>query len=424
MAPEVVRVDLVLPSGSRAYVDSKLSSHRVAFITDEVSRHLSVHDGVSIRDLVYSDELGGLVPVGPAGSFLTSNGVSSAWGTTLAKSAAHGALTDFLTLHNVNPTDEPVTGSGLMIRTMIRRGSADYDVCSFGGYADGTFGTGANRIGGFLVRCEHNGVLGDTHYIDRHGIVEYHYTGSTINGADEIAAFGIATDVSPGSIYGYETGRQAVHYGGRSVLVNMYKSSSGAAYSFDARQQDSATPTTCRAVSDSQPLVEWKNITLVKNRLLGDGAFEHVDATNVSHPFTDYLPADVYLRIEKQTTNGGAKFTFASDGIADVADFLSLGSECTGPRMYLFNSGKSDGGTGYTAFGSNQTIHQIANAGTPLHTVYGDGDTEVAGRMWAQGYHAADFTVGATNDVAVAKVGGGTRTIHFKDGLYTGYTDS
>ncbi len=37
---------------------------------------------------------------------------------------------------------------------------------------------------------------------------------------------------------------------------------------------------------------------------------------------------------------------------------------------------------------------------------------------------ASDGTKGATADVAVAKVGGGTRTLHFKDGLYTGYTDS
>ncbi len=37
---------------------------------------------------------------------------------------------------------------------------------------------------------------------------------------------------------------------------------------------------------------------------------------------------------------------------------------------------------------------------------------------------SSDGTKGATANVAVAKVGGGTRTLHFKDGLYTGYTDS
>jgi hypothetical protein len=42
-----------------------------------------------------------------------------------------------------------------------------------------------------------------------------------------------------------------------------------------------------------------------------------------------------------------------------------------------------------------------------------------------QGIHkAADSTTGATASVAVAKVGGGTRTLNFKDGLYIDYTDS
>lgn len=37
---------------------------------------------------------------------------------------------------------------------------------------------------------------------------------------------------------------------------------------------------------------------------------------------------------------------------------------------------------------------------------------------------SGDGTRGLTADVAVAKVGGGTRTLHYKDGLYVGYTDS
>ena len=35
-----------------------------------------------------------------------------------------------------------------------------------------------------------------------------------------------------------------------------------------------------------------------------------------------------------------------------------------------------------------------------------------------------DGTKGKTENVAVAKAGGGTRTLHYKDGLYVGYTDS
>lgn len=36
----------------------------------------------------------------------------------------------------------------------------------------------------------------------------------------------------------------------------------------------------------------------------------------------------------------------------------------------------------------------------------------------------AKFATGLTEDVAVAKVGGGTRTFQIVDGLITGYTDS
>jgi hypothetical protein len=49
---------------------------------------------------------------------------------------------------------------------------------------------------------------------------------------------------------------------------------------------------------------------------------------------------------------------------------------------------------------------------------------DVSGDIRGTGYRSSDGTAGATADVAVAKVGGGTRTLHFKNGLYTSYTDS
>lgn len=49
--------------------------------------------------------------------------------------------------------------------------------------------------------------------------------------------------------------------------------------------------------------------------------------------------------------------------------------------------------------------------------------TDESGIEWDD-LKATDGTAGATANVAVAKVGGGTRTLHFKNGLYTGYTDS
>jgi hypothetical protein len=54
----------------------------------------------------------------------------------------------------------------------------------------------------------------------------------------------------------------------------------------------------------------------------------------------------------------------------------------------------------------------------------GTGMLDVAGVLQTDGYKSSDGTAGATAAVAVAKVGGGTRTLSFKDGLYTGYTDS
>lgn len=51
-------------------------------------------------------------------------------------------------------------------------------------------------------------------------------------------------------------------------------------------------------------------------------------------------------------------------------------------------------------------------------------DTYVTGIVHADGYKSSDGSTGATASVAVAKVGGGTRTLNFKNGLYIDYTDS
>lgn len=56
--------------------------------------------------------------------------------------------------------------------------------------------------------------------------------------------------------------------------------------------------------------------------------------------------------------------------------------------------------------------------------VIGTGLCDVHGTLQTDGYNSSDGTAGATADVDVAKVGGGTRTLTFKNGLYTGYTDS
>ena len=57
-------------------------------------------------------------------------------------------------------------------------------------------------------------------------------------------------------------------------------------------------------------------------------------------------------------------------------------------------------------------------------TIASGGDATFTGIVQGAGYKSSDGTAGATANVAVAKVGGGTRTLIFKNGLYVGYADS
>jgi hypothetical protein len=55
----------------------------------------------------------------------------------------------------------------------------------------------------------------------------------------------------------------------------------------------------------------------------------------------------------------------------------------------------------------------------------GSGILDVLGTLQVDGYNSADGTAGATADVAtLAPDGTTTRTLHFKNGLFTGSTDS
>jgi hypothetical protein len=82
-----------------------------------------------------------------------------------------------------------------------------------------------------------------------------------------------------------------------------------------------------------------------------------------------------------------------------------------------------DRGTGELSIPSDTVGLKLDAAGTT--TLISNGTLATLSKpLKAAGYQSSDGTVGATADVAVAKVGGGTRTLHFKSGLYTGYTDS
>jgi hypothetical protein len=54
----------------------------------------------------------------------------------------------------------------------------------------------------------------------------------------------------------------------------------------------------------------------------------------------------------------------------------------------------------------------------------GAGILDILGILQTDGYNAADGTGGATADVEVADAGGGTETLHFKNGLYTSSTSN
>jgi hypothetical protein len=69
----------------------------------------------------------------------------------------------------------------------------------------------------------------------------------------------------------------------------------------------------------------------------------------------------------------------------------------------------------YVAKSRNVSIGYLGDAGFKLF---------VDGSILGADYYSGLGHQGATTGVAVAKVGGGTRTLNFEDGLYVSYTDS
>jgi len=131
-----------------------------------------------------------------------------------------------------------------------------------------------------------------------------------------------------------------------------------------------------------------KGITLVDDKI----AFTQTDGNE----YIDSL-ADGYM-------DYGA--TTAHRFLADV--------KLTGDNRKLYFGSGDDASISYN--GTNMVIN-------PKEV--GSGILDVAGTLQTDGYNAADGTSGATADVAtLAPDGTTTRTLHFKNGLYTGYTDS
>ncbi len=116
---------------------------------------------------------------------------------------------------------------------------------------------------------------------------------------------------------------------------------------------------------------------------------------------------------------------FTNNGIVYLKDSVGIG--VTAPdealqvvgNIHVDDNYKSIYGTGKDATIYYDDTDLVIN---PKEV--GAGKVDILGTLQTDGYNSSDGTAGATADVAVAKVGGGTRTLHFKDGLYTSYTDS
>ena len=115
-------------------------------------------------------------------------------------------------------------------------------------------------------------------------------------------------------------------------------------------------------------------------------------------------------------TDGNEYIDSLADGYMDygatTAHRFLADVKLTGDNRKLYFGSGDDASISYD--GTNMVIN-------PKEV--GSGILDVLGTLQTDGYNSADGTAGATADVAT-DYGGGTRTLHFKNGLYTGYTDS
>jgi len=117
-------------------------------------------------------------------------------------------------------------------------------------------------------------------------------------------------------------------------------------------------------------------------------------------------------------TDGNEYIDSLADGYMDygatTAHRFLADVKLTGDNRKLYFGSGDDASISYD--GTNMVIN-------PKEV--GSGILDVLGTLQTDGYNASDGTAGATADVAtLAPDGTTTRTLHFKNGLYTGYTDS
>ena len=174
----------------------------------------------------------------------------------------------------------------------------------------------------------------------------------------------------------------------------------------------------------------WNNSNLIPATL-------YVDARSDGYPSAMFLNGNVLIGTTTNTsgmklkvngkilaqdkiaftqTDGNEYIDSLADGYMDygatTAHRFLADVKLTGDNRKLYFGSGDDASISYD--GTNMVIN-------PKEV--GSGILDVLGTLQTDGYNSADGTAGATADVAT-DYGGGTRTLHFKNGLYTGYTDS
>ncbi|MEM2107848.1 MAG: hypothetical protein QXL10_00990 [Candidatus Bathyarchaeia archaeon] len=150
------------------------------------------------------------------------------------------------------------------------------------------------------------------------------------------------------------------------------------------------------------------------DRLPTGDAGKFLKATGAdSNPYFEQIYAgDVQGRfsLDNLPTGEGGKFLKAT-GIGNNPYFEVINAgDIQAGRLSLDRMPSGDAGKFLKATGSGSN---------PYFEIINAGDVQ-AGRFSLDRMPSE----GATADVAVAKVGGGTRTLHFSNGIYTGFTDS
>lgn len=107
-----------------------------------------------------------------------------------------------------------------------------------------------------------------------------------------------------------------------------------------------------------------------------------------------------------------------SDSILSYGINCSVAYQTSGSTYGIYAS------VGNASSGSNDYAIYGDALDTSAYAGYFNGKVNVTGTTQSGGYKSSDGTDGATTTVAVAKVGGGTRTLSFKNGLYVSYSDS